>query len=126
MRSHSFHPGSGNMIKKAGWVFVGIYTAAILYLGIAAMVKPDSVGFNWTSVFSIVLMLLPAGVIAFELTGRKVPFIIILLPFLLTAVFFLGIINFNSLSVETISKAVLFGATLLILGYMGVMRIRKK
>lgn len=114
------------MIKKAGWVFVGIYTAAILYLGIAAMIKPDSAGFSWTSVLSIVVMLLPAGVIAFELLGKKVPFIIILLPFLITVVLFLGIINFNTLNVETVAKAVLFGVTLLILGYMGVQRIRKK
>lgn len=114
------------MIKKAGWVFVGIYTAAILYLGIAAMVRPDSGGFSWTSVLSIVLMLLPAGVIAFELLGKKVPFIIILVPLLITAVMFLGTINFNSLSLDTVAKAVLFGITLLILGYMGVKRIRKK
>ncbi|MBA4383231.1 MAG: hypothetical protein C0410_00700 [Anaerolinea sp.] len=114
------------MFKKALWVFVGIYTVVILYLGIAAMIWPDSAGFSWNLVLSIVLMLLPAGVIAFELLGKKVPFIIILLPFLLIAVFFLGIINFNSLSFETVAKAVLFGVTLLILGYMGVMRIRKR
>lgn len=114
------------MIKKAGWVFVGIYAAAILYLGIAAMVGPDSAGFSWTSVLSIVLMLLPAGVIAFELLGKKVPFIIILVPLLITAVMFLGTINFNTLELATIAKAMLFGITLLILGYMGVKRIRKK
>lgn len=114
------------MFKKTGWVFVGIYTAAILYLGVAAMVRPDSGGFNWTTVLSIVLTLLPAGVISFELSDKKVPFIIILPLFLLIAVLFLGIINFNSLSLETVAKAVLFGVALLILGYMGVKRIRNK
>ncbi len=114
------------MIKKAGWVFVGIYSAAILYLTISAMLNAGSGGFSLNSVISMLLMLLPAGVIAFELLGMKVPFIVILLPFLLTAVFFVGIINFNSLSIETVAKAVLFGATLLILGYLGVKRIRRK
>jgi len=114
------------MWKKAGWVFIGIYTAAILYLGIAAMVKPDSIGFNWNTVLSIVLMLLPGGVIAFELLGKKVPFIIILVPLLITAVLFLGTIKFNDLGLDTIAKAVLFGITILILGYMGVKRIKKK
>lgn len=114
------------MIKKAGWVFIGVYSAAILYLGITAMVKADLGGFSWSSVLSMLLMLLPAGLIAFELMGKKVPFVIILLPFLLTAVFFVGIINFNSLNLETAAKAALFGATLVILGYMGGKRIRKK
>lgn len=114
------------MIRKIGWVFVGIYAVAIIYLGVAAMLNTNSAVFNWNSVLSIVLMLLPAGVIAFELLGKKIPFIIILLPFLLTVVLFLGIINFNNLSFETLAKAVLFGITLLILGYIGVKRIRKR
>lgn len=114
------------MVKKAGWVFIGIFSAVILYLNIAAIVRPDSGGFSWNSVVSIVLTLLPAGVIAFELLGKKVPLIIILVPLLITGVFFLGIIKFNSLSIETILKGILFGITLLILGYMCVKRIMKK
>lgn len=114
------------MIKKAGWAFVGIYSSAILFLAISAMVNAGQGGFSLNTVLSMLLMLLPAGVIAFELMGKKVPLIIILLPFLLTAVFFVGIINFNNLSLETVAKAVLFGATLLILGYMGVKRIMNK
>jgi hypothetical protein len=114
------------MVKKAGWVFVGIYAAAIVYLGIAAMVKPDSIGFSWTTVISILLLLVPAGVIAFELLGKKVPFVIILMSFLLTFFFFLAMIRFNSPDFESLAKAVLFGVALVILGYMGVKRIRKK
>lgn len=114
------------MFKKAGWVFVGIYTAAILYLNIAAIIKPGSAGFGLSSVFSIVLMLLPAGVIAFELLGKKVPLLIILIPLLTTAVFFLGTVTFNSLGIETILKAALLGITLLLLGFFAYKRIFKK
>jgi hypothetical protein len=114
------------MIKKAGWGFIVIYTAAILFLNIAALIKPDSTGFSLNSVVFILIMLLPAGVIAFELSGKKVPLIIILVPLIITVVFFLGIVKFNSMGIDTIAKAILFGITILILGYMGYKRIFKK
>lgn len=114
------------MWKKAGWVFVGVYTLVILLLNILAFIKPTSAGFNLNSVISIVITLLPAGVFAFELSGKKVPLIILLVPFLITAVFFLGIIKFNSFGIETLAKAVLFGITLLWLGFLCYKRIFKK
>jgi len=112
------------MWKKTGWAFVGIYTAAILYLNILAIVKYN--GFNWSAIVSIILTLLPAGVVAIELSGKKTPLIIILPALLITAVLLLGNIKFNSMGVDTIAKAALFGTAMLLLSFFAYKRIFKK
>jgi len=42
--------------------------------GILAIVKVNS--FSWSLIFSILIMLIPAGTIAFELMGKKVYLVI--------------------------------------------------
>lgn len=114
------------MWKKILWVFLGIYCAAILYLNIMAIVN-SSTGGSWlNTLLSLVVMLFPAAVIAFELRGKKVPFVIILAAFLIIAVFFLGTVKFNTPGIETGAKAALFGILILLLGYFGTRRILKK
>jgi hypothetical protein len=115
------------MFKKLGWIFVAVYTAAMLYLTITSVINSGSgnAGIGAT-IFSIVLFLIPAGVIAFELLGKKVPVIITIAALLFTAIMFLGVIKFNSMSLDTIAKVVLFGITILLLGYFGYKRIFKK
>jgi len=51
-------------------------TAVILYLSILAIVNYN--GFEWSTIISIIVMLLPAGVIAIELSGKKVSLLLIL------------------------------------------------
>jgi len=112
------------MWRKTGWVFVGIYTAVILYLDILAVVNNN--GFDWNTIISVIVMLLPAGVIAIELAGKKASLLLILPALFVTAVFFLGNMAFNGLAIETIAKAVLFGITILLLVYFAYKRIFKK
>ena len=112
------------MWRKAGWVFVAIYTVVILYLNILAIVNYN--GFNWNALISIIVTLLPAGVIAIELSGRKASLLLILPALFVTAVFFLGNIAFNGMAIETVAKAVLFGITIILLVFFAYKHIFKK
>lgn len=97
-----------------------------MFLTISAMIEAGSSGFSMNTVLSMLLMLLPAGVIAFELMGKKVPLIILLVPFLITAVFLVGVIRFNNLSIATIAKAIVFGIMFFWLGTLCIKRVIKK
>ena len=112
------------MWRKTGWAFVGIYTAVILYLNILAIANNN--GFNWNTIISTIVMLLPAGVISIELSGKKASLFLILPALFFTAVFFLGNIAFNNMGIETIAKGVLFGITILLLVFFAYKHIFKK
>ena len=116
------------MWKKLGWVFVGIYTAAILYLNIAELVK--NADFGWGVISSVLLMLFPIGVIALELALKKMSKVVSILlaipAFLFTLVMFLGTIAFNNMAIDTIAKAALLGITLVLLVFLAVKRLAKK
>jgi len=116
------------MWKKLGWVFVGIYTVFMLSLNIIAVVKYSS--FSAGMILSTLVSLFPAIVIALELALKKMAkaiSIILALPALLmAAVFFLGSIKFNSMSLETLGKGLLFGITMILLVFLAVKRVAKK
>jgi hypothetical protein len=116
------------MWKKLGWVFVGIYTAVILYLNIVAIVKFN--GFSWGAILALMLTLFPIGVIALELALKKMSKVVSILlaipAFVVTLVLFLGSIAFNSLAIDSVAKAALLGITLVLLVFLAVKRLVKK
>ena len=77
-------------------------------------------------VAGIVFFLLPAVPVALENYGKKCPFVITLLAFLLVLVMFLGTLNFNGFELRTILQALLFAILLGLLGFFGINRLRKK
>ena len=114
------------MGKKLQWFYLGIYTFTILYLVLAPVIKGTFDQSIFTLLLSFVLFMLPAGIIAIELRGKKVFALFTILAFLFVLVMFIGNLNFNALALDTILKAIVLGVMLVLLATYAFKRIFKK
>lgn len=114
------------MGKKLQWIYLGIYTLSILYLILAPVIKGTFDQSILDLLLSFALFMLPAGIIAIELCGKKVFAVFTLMAFLFVLVMFLGNLNFNALALDTILKAIILGIMLVLLAYYAFKRIFRK
>jgi hypothetical protein len=114
------------MGKKLQWIYLGIYTLTILYLVLSPVLKGETSKPGLDLLLSFVVFMLPAGIIAIELRGKKVFAVFTILAFLFVLVMFLGNLNFNALALDTILKAIVLGVMLVLLATYAFKRIFKK
>ena len=114
------------MGKKLQWIYLGIYTLTILYLLLSSVIQGDVETSILNNLLSFVLFMLPAGVIVLELRGKKVPSLITLVMFLFVLIMLIGTLNFNSLALDTVFKAIVFGVMVILLAYYVYKRIFRK
>ena len=119
------------MWKKVLWVYLAIYIVGAIVL----VAQPVMDGKPILSVIpAMIIFLVPAGVLAFELREGKSPNIITtiililayLVGFLFLAVAVVGNFNFNDMNLATIGKGLLLIPMLLCLLYFGFRRIFRK
>ena len=113
------------MLKKLSWIYLSIYVVAIIVIVIDGNRQLEDVSLLQT-IWGIIFFLLPAVPVVLENYGKKCPFVITLLAFLLVLVMFLGTLNFNGFELRTILQALLFAILLGLLGTFGVNRLRKR
>ena len=113
------------MLKKVTWIYLAIYVVAIIITVVIGNKQMEDISLLQT-IWGIVFFLLPAVPVALENYGKKCPFIITLLAFLLVLVMFLGTLNFNGFELRTVLQSLLFAILLGLLGYFGINRLRKK
>jgi len=115
------------MWKKALWIYLILYVlgliGGIIY---TSVIDVRSGEFIWVSMILPLVMLIPAGVVYFELRGKRVFILITLLAILITVVPLLGIFRFNDFNLATIGKALLFLPMLIALIYFGYNRVFRK
>ena len=112
------------MLKKLTWIYLAIYVVGIIVIVIVGNKQIEDSSFLQT-IWGIVFFLLPAVPVALENHGKKCPFVLTLLAFLLVLVMLLSTLNFNSFELRTILQTLLFAILLGLLGYFGVNRLRK-
>ena len=112
------------MWKKALWVYLAIYTLGVVALIVSSAIADIREGevYPISLVFPL-LLFVPAGILAFGLRKNRIPIILILLGLLIVAVPLAGILPFNTMSVATIGKALLFVPLLAGLVYFGYRRV---
>jgi hypothetical protein len=98
------------MWKKAGWLYLGLYILGIVAVTIYTMLKPSPDGAvdPISSIFFVVLMLIPASGLFLVLKEKRVPILLTIISLLIIIVPVLAIFKFNELNMETIGKALLF------------------
>lgn len=109
------------MWKKIGWASVFIYTIGIIFLSVTGA-RSNSVAGNFDIVNTLITFLLfalPAVFVALELIGRRVFVLFHILGLIFIAIMLLGILNFNTMGLETIGKALVLIPMLGCLGYFG-------
>ena len=112
------------MWKKALWVYLGLYSLGVLYLIINVVIDNINAGdFQLASNLVSLLLFAPAGAVAWGLRGKRVPILLTLLGLFVIAIPVAGIFNFNSMSLATIGKALLFVPMLGGLFYFGYKRL---
>jgi hypothetical protein len=111
------------MGKKLQWIYLGIYCAAMLYLFISVGLSSGTIV---DSILPIAMFLFPAALVAFELSGKKVPVIITLVALLFVGIMFVGILKFNTMTWDVVFKAVLFAIMLILLAWYAYKRLFKK
>jgi len=122
------------MWNKAVWAYLAIYTVGVSYINISAMIKDYAEkGFDYSSILLFLFFLLPAALVAIELLGlvKSKLFTIIfaifnIMAFLFVAIMVMGILNFNTVGVETFAKALLFIPMLGCLGYYIYTKLARK
>jgi hypothetical protein len=108
------------MWKKILWVYLGVYSLAILILLISNAVQDIKVhNFELISLLLPLISLVPAVIIAFELKEKKGSIFFIILGLFLVAVPLAGLLNFNSMDLVTIGKALFILPILAGLLYFG-------
>jgi hypothetical protein len=97
------------MWKKALWVYLGCFAAAVLAAFIYDIVKNNGAeGYSWVSNLILLVMYLPPAMAALELRGRKAPIFLVIVSLLILAVPVAGILKFNEMSLMTIGKVLIF------------------
>ena len=115
------------MWKKALWIYLGLYVLGVLYVIISSSIRMVQAG-ELTLDIPILssLFVLPGVIIALKICGKKVSIIFTLIALLIVAAPVAGIFKFNTLSVETIGKALLFLPMIVGLIYFGFGRKSEK
>jgi hypothetical protein len=112
------------MWKKALWVYLCLYAIGLVYLIISTAIRDSGAGtFDLATLLLSLVFLLPAILVAFDLRGKKVPILLLLLGLLIIAFPIVGIFNFNEMNLETIGKALLFVPMIVGLVYPGYKRV---
>lgn len=115
------------MWKKAGWLYVGLYILGYIYMMVISTQKDIQAGqFDAITLLVSLIFLIPAGVLAFDLRGKKVPILLTLLGLLITAAPVVAILNFNNFDLATIGKVLLFVPMIAGLIFYGYKRLFKK
>lgn len=115
------------MWKKALWAYLGLYILGVVILiGYNSIVDLRNGEFLPVALILPLFMLVPAGVLIFELRDKKVSIIITIIGLLIIAVPVVGIFNFNDMNFATIGKALLFVPMLAGLIYFGYKRLLGK
>ena len=115
------------MIRKALWVYLGLYGVGAIILEIVSTIQSIAAGeFHAAVLIGYALLLLPVVVAAMQLYGRKVSILFTLLALLCTAVPLVGIFNFNEMSLATIGKAMIFIPMAVVLLYFAYVRLFKR
>lgn len=115
------------MWKKAGWLYLGLYILGIVAITIYNMQKPAQNGAvdPISTIFFVVLMLIPASVLFLVLKEKRVPILLTIVGLLIVAFPVLAIFKFNELSLETIGKALLFAPMIVGMLYPAYGRLSK-
>ena len=112
------------MWKKALWIYLAIYALGVIALIVNGAITDIREGeFYPISLVLPLLLLVPAGILAFGLRKNRIPIILILLGLLIVAVPLAGILRFNEMSIATIGKALFFVPLLTGLIYFGYRRM---
>jgi len=112
------------MWKKALWFYLWLYILGVVILIVYnSIVDLRNDEFLPVALILPLFMLVPAGVLVFELREKKVPIIITIIGLLIIAVPVVGIFNFNDLNFATIGKALIFVPMLVGLIYFGYQRL---
>jgi len=115
------------MWKKALWIYLGLYVVGVVGVIIYNSIIDISNGeFIAASLILPLILLIPAGVIYFELRAKKVFILITILAILIVAVPLVGIFRFNDFELATIGKALIFLPMLVGLIYFGYQRLFRK
>lgn len=115
------------MWKKAGWLYLGLYTLGVLTVIVINAQRDIRAGaFDPIMLLFPLLWLIPAGVLALGLRGKKVSILLTLLGLLITAVPVAGILNFNSMDLATMGKLFIFLPLITGLIYFGYKRLFHK
>jgi hypothetical protein len=112
------------MWKKALWVYLWFYIAAIAGIILYSMVVDIQNGnFIPAALLLPLIMFVPAGVLYLGLKDRKVTTVQILFGLLITATPVVGMFNFDEFTLATIGKALFFVPMLVGLVYYGYIKI---
>ncbi len=107
-------------MEKTLGVYLAIYALAVVLLIFYQIFAGN---FELVSLPLPLIMLIPAGIVALGLRGKKISIILLLLGLLIVAVPVIGIFNFNPLNLATIGKALLFAPLVAGLVYFGYRRV---
>ena len=115
------------MWKKALWIYLILFVVGFLGFFIYdAIVNVGIDAFDPASLIGLLVMLIPAMVLYFQLRGKKVFILFTIIAILMGAVPILGIFNFNDFSLATIGKALIFVPMLVALIYFGYIQLFRK
>jgi hypothetical protein len=119
------------MWKKVLWVYLAIYLVGVVVLAAQPVIDGEPIS---SLLMGLIVMLIPAGVLAFELREGKAPNIITaiilvvayLVGFLFLAIATVGNFTFNDMNLATIGKGLVLIPMLVCLIYFGFRRIFRK
>jgi hypothetical protein len=115
------------MWKKAGWIYVGLYILGYVYIMISSTLKEIQAGqFDAITLLISLIFLIPAGVLAINLKGKKVSILFTLLALLITVAPVAAILNFNNFDLTTIGKTLVFLPMITGLIFFGYIKLFKK
>jgi hypothetical protein len=115
------------MWKKALWLYLALYTVGLFGVLIDFALKENQAGrFDPLTLLFALVFLIPAGVLALNLRGKKISILLTLLAMLITSGPVAAILNFNTMDLATIGKALLFVPMIGGLVYYGYKKLFKK
>ena len=112
---------------KALWIYLISFVVGFLgYFIYDAIINVGIDAFDPASLIGLLVMLIPALVLYFQLQGKKVFILFSIIAMLMVTVPILGIFNFNDFSLATIGKAFIFVPMLVGLIYFGYIQLFRK
>ena len=112
------------MWKKALWAYLWLYILGVVLLIVYnSIIDLRNGEFLPVALMLPLFLLVPAGILVFEVREKKVPIVVTIVGLLIVAVPVVGIFNFNELNLATIGKAFIFVPLLAGLIYFGYQRL---
>jgi hypothetical protein len=115
------------MLKKALWVYLGLYILGFLVLFISSLIGgTNNNSFSPVDFIIAIFLFIPPAAVALGLRGKRVPILLTLFGLLIIMLPMVAIFNFNNPDWSTLGKALLFMPMIASLIYYGYKRLFKK